>query len=514
MSQTGPTKNDSDQTEHGAEGAETNEDALDKIYISTNKWILRGVGVFAGIVVVFIILTLGFSPPSVVVNEVTVPKELQDFGYSPNAIAEGIVDRMQQIRMSAQTSKHSMSVELSQLNTKALPVDLEFAGSKVSIDQIGIFIKNQLHNPDINIYGSIVHTEPGEASGYRIVLWGSASHSSGLFFRSAPAKTVKELVDSAALSVMEHVDPFILASYYYKEESENKSLDYENTLKTIKEIFQPMKNYMTAGAVVPSETFIRTVNLWGVVLLHQHKYEEAAEKFDEAVSDAKLAGLPKLEAMAFVNLGLARKAQFHPADAIAAFRNAIAVSMDDAQAYFNLGVVLQIKADALKGNEKIESLRQSLYNLNVAADLDPANANIGLERGYVLMHSGYPRESIQQYVHVIALNPGFALAYNNLCYVHYSEKNYQRAAAECRTAIELDGTTPFPRNTLALILTDMKDRDGALDQYQAVLDHIDPMNDFALSKFIQLAHDGPRSADLERFEAELTVREYFRGDAR
>ena len=128
-------------------------------------------------------------------------------------------------------------------------------------------------------------------------------------------------------------------------------------------------------------------------------------KLDEAIAAYRQAiGIKPDFAEAHSNLGNALRDQGKLDEAIAACRQAIGIKPDYAEAHYNLGNALQ---DQRKLNEAIIQ-----YRLAIGIKPDFAEAHYNL--GTALLDQGRPDEAIAAYRQAIALKPDYAEAHHNL----------------------------------------------------------------------------------------------------
>src|SRR6185369_13949344 len=115
---------------------------------------------------------------------------------------------------------------------------------------------------------------------------------------------------------------------------------------------------------------------------------------------------------AYVNLGKALAEQGHVKEAIAYYRQAIALKPDHAQVRNNLGVALMSQGNL---EQAIESFADALARMPGLAE---AHNNLGI----ALFAMGRNDAALQSHRRALAAKPDFIEAYNNLARIYISER--------------------------------------------------------------------------------------------
>ena len=84
-----------------------------------------------------------------------------------------------------------------------------------------------------------------------------------------------------------------------------------------------------------------------------------------------------------------------------------------------------------------------------AADLDPLSLIINADLAELLVIAHFPDESIQQSRKTIEMDPGFALAHNQLGLAYLEKQMFGKAIAELQNAVQLSGDSPTCTANLA-----------------------------------------------------------------
>jgi Flp pilus assembly protein TadD len=150
---------------------------------------------------------------------------------------------------------------------------------------------------------------------------------------------------------------------------------------------------------------------------------------DRGAEDAfrKAVQLDPNNAEAHANLGVALANQGKRAEAIAEFRQALRLNPNNSMAHNNLGTVLDEQG---KLEEAIAEFRQALR-------LNPNDVVARRNLGLVLYKQGQREEAITEYRQALRLNPNYAEAHMNLGIVLLEQGKREEAIAEFKQAREL-----------------------------------------------------------------------------
>jgi predicted O-linked N-acetylglucosamine transferase (SPINDLY family) len=159
----------------------------------------------------------------------------------------------------------------------------------------------------------------------------------------------------------------------------------------------------------------------GIALQNQGGLVEAIAAYRQAI------GLKPDFAEAYSNLGTALRDQGKLADSVAACRQAIGLKPNHADAHYNLGNALK---DQGKLGEAIAAYRQAI---SLKPDYAEAHSNLGT----ALEDEGKLGEAIAAYRQAISLKPDYAEAHSNLGTALQAQVKFDEAIAAYRQAISL-----------------------------------------------------------------------------
>ena len=186
-----------------------------------------------------------------------------------------------------------------------------------------------------------------------------------------------------------------------------------------------------------------------------------SRKLDESVAAYRKAiDLRPDYAEAYNTLGAALRGQKKLNEAAAAFRKAIDANPDYAEAYYNLGIVLR---DQKKPEEAVAAYRKAIY-------LKPDYAEAYTNLGNALCDQKKVDEAVAAYHKAIDLKPDTAEAHYSLGIALYDQKKLDEAAAAYRKAIELKGNYANAYFNLGTVLRSQNKMDEAAAAYGKALE--------------------------------------------
>ena len=160
----------------------------------------------------------------------------------------------------------------------------------------------------------------------------------------------------------------------------------------------------------------------GVASLKKGKYEEAIQKYDEAIE------LNPNHEEFYTNRGIAKNFLGQYQEAIADYDKAIDLNPNDAELYNNRGVA--------KNNLKLH--RKAIADHDKAIELNPNYAEAYNNRGIAKNNWGQHQEAITDYDKAVELKPNDAIAYNNRGAAKAKLGQHLEAIVDCNKAIELN----------------------------------------------------------------------------
>jgi FkbM family methyltransferase len=191
-------------------------------------------------------------------------------------------------------------------------------------------------------------------------------------------------------------------------------------------------------------------------------YEQ--ERLDEALAAFRQALEIKPDfAEAHNNFGLVRAAQNHLDEAVVAYRRSLALKPTFAEAHNNLGLALRLLG------QKDAALACCREAARLLPELPQAQNNLG----NALQEAGCYEEAMESLNAALRLDANYAQAHNNLGICLWRLGRYEEAAASYRRAIELEPDMAEGHNNLASVLRDQGKLEEALACYRRASE-IDP----------------------------------------
>jgi tetratricopeptide (TPR) repeat protein len=258
------------------------------------------------------------------------------------------------------------------------------------------------------------------------------------------------------------------------------------------------------------------LHLLGVASSQAGRSDLAVELIRQAI---KQRGQPVF----YFNLGNALRQQRQPNEAVAAYRDAIRIEPDYAEAHFGLGNVLvdlrrldeaasayrkaiRIKADYVEalfglGNVLIElgRLDEAAAAYRNAIRINPNYAEAHCNLGTALRRAGRMDEAITEYQRALAINPRFVEVYCNLGGVFFDQGRLDEVIAAARNAITLKPDLAEAHDNLGVALLQLGRISEARTALQTAV-QLAPRNGKYLADLGQITHfvaGNPHLAEME-----------------
>ena len=331
---------------------------------------------------------------TVFLESIEVPRELDQQGFHPGVVAAHLLDQAVAMQLRGSGWRRRRPLE----NVAAV-ADMQAPGGYLSIRNIVKAVRAMLGRPATRISGDITR----KSDGYLLRLRVGGRVIEAVGGPHAPAPDIDQLIHDGAQDLLQAVDPFALASYFFNGPEAGTAAP--NTMRLVQAVLRTDHVEDRAWAL----------SLWGSVLLGQGREEEAMEKYRAALdADERIGSQHALEnlAKALVRHGHEAEARKLVDDVAARqpphLENLVAAAVaygrlgqwDRALATAEIGLhhhhhsVLahQIRGFALGGlhryDESIEALRHS-------RDLDRANSTTEFLLTWMLTQAGRNDEAMR-----------------------------------------------------------------------------------------------------------------------
>jgi tetratricopeptide (TPR) repeat protein len=377
-----------------------------------------------------------------IIDPFTVPKRFEESGLTAEVMANRIGDALREIEVATRTGMKKDN--LTSLKEEGSLPDVEIPGTKLGLKTV------------VDIARSVFGIYPKHVSGDIVVPVDVPTNAGSPLVqqqatvtvyvtqgrnRSAPvsmvvaADEVGTLVQRTAETVLRQVNPYVLAAYH-EEHGEHKE-----AAETVERMSQdPSQDPPHQEAAL---------YLWGLVLYHQKKYDEAIAKYRKAIELYPKSAVP------YNNWGNALSDQGKYDEAITKYQKVTELDPKSAVPYNNWGNVL---SDQGKYDEAIAKYEKAI-------ELDPKFALPYNGWGNVLRDQKSYDEAIAKYEKAIELDPKYANAYNNWGVVLGVQGKHDEAGAKFQKAIELDPKYALAYNNWGLALEAQGKHDEATAKF-------------------------------------------------
>lgn len=331
---------------------------------------------------------------TVFLESLDVPAELSNKGFHSSVVAAHLLDEAVAVQQRGSGWRRRRRLE-----NVASVADMQAPGGYLSIRAIVKSARAMLGRPATRISGDI--TRKGDGYVLRLRLQGRVVEPVG--GPHQPTNEIEQLIHDGAQDLLQAVDPFALASYYFNGPEAGTAAP--NTMRLVQAVLRTEHVEDRAWAL----------SLWASVLLGQGREDEAMEKYraaldaDERIgSQHALENLAKMlvrhgredEAVALVD-GVAARRPVHFENQVAAAiaygrlgRWTQAFAIADAAAHRHRHNVLahQIRGFALGGLHRYD---QAIEALRHSRDLDRANSATEFLLTWMLALAGRKDEALR-----------------------------------------------------------------------------------------------------------------------
>ncbi|MBV8278300.1 MAG: tetratricopeptide repeat protein [Verrucomicrobia bacterium] len=150
-------------------------------------------------------------------------------------------------------------------------------------------------------------------------------------------------------------------------------------------------------------------------------------------------------------------------EAVAQYQRALEINPNDAEAHYNLGLVL------FRNGQLDKAIAQYQKGLEINPNYVQAHNNLG----NALFQKGQLDEAVAQFQKALEINLNYAEAHNNLGIALFQKGQLDEAVAQFQKALEINFNYAEAHSNLGLVLFRKGQLDEAIAQYQKALE-IDP----------------------------------------
>lgn len=284
--------------------------------------------VFVGLIVA-IVFMIELNDKAVIIEEISVPSELAERGYTPSVVAHQLLNEWRIIDQTAQTTRRRREIGLG-----AGRVDLAVPGFNLSINAVVDYFKALIGAPRERVRGGILAVgadTPECAEGcYRMFL-SLEGRTTRRFTLTAPAAMgVDEIIRRGSRVMMEGLDPYLLANFYFFADPAREPAREAETLRLVNVVLNNP----------PANDDPWALTLLGALQNRQGRWADAIVHLDRALAmDRNFA--PALNSRCWAKAHLPGRAE----EAIADCRAALRLNADSFQTMDSLAYALEQAGD-------------------------------------------------------------------------------------------------------------------------------------------------------------------------
>lgn len=328
--------------------------------------------VLLAVVVATVLFSDVFKKDAVLIGPFHINSELQAKGFDEQVLAGSIAHNISVMVQEADSIKQAKGFDVP--SSLTLP-DMQVPATNISARNVMRYVqefaplqalKRWLGFKSIRVGGNAILQGDEVLVHLRIVKDDAGGDRSEVKTFSRDFKDVKLLIDDISQYVMTYAEPYVRAAYLYRQ----------------KRMGDALAQLEQCQYIDPQENKRLVLNLGGVILIEQGKYDEAIAKFEAALRHVKTEGQSQELAAAYNNWGLALVYKCQARDAVGKFEEALRLDPKHALAYNNYGQALLAENETDKAVEKFEQallndprLAIAYYNMGLANwEKDPGRA--------------------------------------------------------------------------------------------------------------------------------------------
>lgn len=385
------------------------------------------------------------SKNSIVVQEISVPQELEARGLSGRVFSQRVIDKILEIANYTEHLKEREDVYGLSKKNQLPDIDLPITIFGINFETLLSFFKTAVGGQDVRVTGEVVTEKPGyaeakEASRFSVRL---RVAKIGTIYRSKESSAeIDTLAERAAFGVMEEYEPITMA-YYYRGHR-----DFENAYRMTEKAILNKR----PGDVVWAH-FVR-----GLIEADQARWSAAEEEYRFVLE--RDPGFPR----ARNNLSTVLRRKGDLTGALVEAEEAIRVEPNRAQSYRNkawalIGMSrmdealpwLQKTIDVEPNNEaghldmgdyyrQLRNLDRAAFHYRAATDIKPDNSQIYANLAGTLGDLGRWDEAEAVTMKSLGINPKNGIALGYIGYIALQRGDIERARKYYTEAFAADPT--------------------------------------------------------------------------
>jgi tetratricopeptide (TPR) repeat protein len=403
---------------------------------------LTVIAIFALIVpIIFKVLTKN----TIMVQEVSVPLELENRGLTGRVFSQRVIDKILEIANYTEVLKEREDVYgLSKKNQRP-DIDLPLNIFGVNLETLLGFIKTGIGEADVRIVGEVITETPAKPNSDELAGYGvrfRVAKVGTIYQSTSPITDIDLLAEKAAMGVMEEYEPITMA-YYYRGKQK-----YEDAFRmTEKAILKKRAGdivwaHFVRGLIEMDQArwtfaeeefrfvlernpaFPRIHNNLSTVLRRQGKFEDALQESDKAIE------ADPMRAQGYLNKAWCLIEMGKNPDAQKWLEKAIAIEPDNEIGHLNM-------ADYYR---KIRQLDLAVKHYRMALDIKPNSPRIYSNLAGTLGDMGQWKEAEQVTQKALTFNPKDGISLGYLGYIALERRDYESARKFYDAAFASDPT--------------------------------------------------------------------------
>jgi tetratricopeptide (TPR) repeat protein len=326
---------------------------LDYAYRATIKTVVFAIGI-----VLLVATVRAIVGSQIVIEPISVPRQLEEDGYSGAVVARRLLGQLQLIGRSGNDLYVTQSTNVPQERVRFRSEDdfsslttVHVPSSGLSLRSMAQALREFLGFPESKISGEITIKRPTDAkapAAYTIVL--RFSSSAAPTAEPVEADSIDEVIRLSAPLIAEQFDPVGLAAYYLQNKNWTEMNRLADSLVADVDPEFRKEGLLLRGAhaflnqksdeaieffrqaIKEDPRFGEAYNGWGAALASLGDYDNAIEKYQQAIE------LNPFNYTAYFNRGVAYRAKGESDRAMKDFERAIKLSPKNAAAFVDRGV--------------------------------------------------------------------------------------------------------------------------------------------------------------------------------
>ncbi|MDP2377344.1 lipopolysaccharide assembly protein LapB [Reyranella sp.] len=371
-----------------------------------------------------------------VIDPISVPKSLEEMGYTGTIVAQRLIDQAHAIGEEAKTNKER--VRIGNDSQYASLSSIQLPASGLTIKSMVAALRDLLGVEDRRIGGEITIKRAGTAwfpARYGLLL--RFSGPSGRTTGFVESENLDELMKLSARAIVNETDPYVLAVYLHRIGAS------EDRDRLIDRMIASKDTQLTKWALT----------MRGSLLAEDGEFRQAASFYEMAIK------LDWQFAVAYYNWGnLLMEMQDHDG-AIEKYRKATEFRPSYEEAHYNWALALLRKSDVEGGTAKLRKRSKVAGN---AAEYRALWARVlAVQRKH--------EEAVDQIREALAINPSCLECYLQWAELLTDKRAHDEAIEQIRIAMALEPKATVPRLAWATVLERKGAFDDAVEKYREVM---------------------------------------------